>query len=581
MRLTLAAGLLAGGASLAEALDLPVKNINGRECFYYTVGQGETLYAISQKLGIGRSEIVKYNPSSEDGVHAGEQLFFPVDEYGSKYGVSTSTVYHEVKKGETLYGLAHKYNVSSESIAALNPEVVDGLKAGQVVKIPIQGASKPAEECDDSWRASNRAAAKEETYITPPEGRDPEQRELTPVNPAIGVIVDDAEEEDVTKADDPRSNWGTPVDVSERGDSATIAIIMPFMLDESKMSRASALTTDFYRGFLIAADTMSATMPQHVTMLVYDTRNSTDRLRNYLSLEKRLPKADVIIAPDNAEHLGIIAEYAEKYNVPVLNNFVVKDTAYYSNPNILQANIESRELTDRAIKEYVDICVRDGFTPIILSAPDGRNDKQSFVDEFIVALTAEGILPRTFEYGTAPTVDALVEALGEPTAESRFLFIPNGASLNEFNKLSPALERFNDRVLGVGARMRLVGYPEWTTFRAEAADAMHNLDTTIYSRFFGDAGSYESAGVTDAFRHWYGAAPLEGVPSQALMGFDTGCFVFDNIARGNRLGENPSSWRGVQTTYTFGRSEGHAGLMNTAVYIVRFLPGGVYDVAVL
>lgn len=44
---------------------------------------------------------------------------------------------HHVKEGHTLYGISKAYGVSVEEIERLNPEVKDGLKAGQVIGIPV------------------------------------------------------------------------------------------------------------------------------------------------------------------------------------------------------------------------------------------------------------------------------------------------------------------------------------------------------------------------------------------------------------------------------------------------------------
>lgn len=44
---------------------------------------------------------------------------------------------HHVKSGETLYSISTTYQVSIEEIEQLNPEVKDGLMAGQVIGIPV------------------------------------------------------------------------------------------------------------------------------------------------------------------------------------------------------------------------------------------------------------------------------------------------------------------------------------------------------------------------------------------------------------------------------------------------------------
>ncbi len=45
---------------------------------------------------------------------------------------------HQVKAGQTLYGIAEAYNVTLEEIQTLNPEVKDGLQAGHVLGIPVR-----------------------------------------------------------------------------------------------------------------------------------------------------------------------------------------------------------------------------------------------------------------------------------------------------------------------------------------------------------------------------------------------------------------------------------------------------------
>ncbi|MDE5836801.1 MAG: LysM peptidoglycan-binding domain-containing protein, partial [Paramuribaculum sp.] len=77
---------------------LPVKMVNGLSYHYYTVESKETIYSICRKLDISQEELVRLNPSVEDGLKSGQTLYFPM-----KLNNVTSRV-HTVKKKETLYG---------------------------------------------------------------------------------------------------------------------------------------------------------------------------------------------------------------------------------------------------------------------------------------------------------------------------------------------------------------------------------------------------------------------------------------------------------------------------------------------
>lgn len=71
---------------------------------------------------------------------------------------------HRVVEGETLFGIARKYGVTTAQIRALNPELVPGeLAAGTVLRLPA-GARAPAA---DSARTETRRRASVETEAAP------------------------------------------------------------------------------------------------------------------------------------------------------------------------------------------------------------------------------------------------------------------------------------------------------------------------------------------------------------------------------------------------------------------------------
>ena len=51
---------------------------------------------------------------------------------------------HTVQPKETLYGLSKLYNVSEDDIRRNNPQTAEGLRSGQVLKIPIKGGANSA-----------------------------------------------------------------------------------------------------------------------------------------------------------------------------------------------------------------------------------------------------------------------------------------------------------------------------------------------------------------------------------------------------------------------------------------------------
>lgn len=539
----------------AFALDLPVKDVNGRQCYYYTVSNGETVYGVAAKLGLTRSDIIKNNPSAADGLHRGMRLYFPVDEFqklAQSPAVATSDDYgtYTVAKGETLYGLSHKLDISADVLLALNPEATNGLRAGQVLRIPRKEVPAPVRE-------------------------DQIEHVVTPVNPPVVAVVEETE----TETDEPEAQ------VAEQAPRVTVVVMLPFMLNGGEeLTKAANQVTEFYRGLMIAADTM-AQAAARAEVLVYDTEGSLPRVQHLLKTEPRIASASIIVAPDDAAQLQAIADFAVDNNVQVINNFVVKDSLYLTNPALLLGNIPSQRLQEHAVNAFIE--QMRGFTPVILDYTPGRHDKQAFVDALRIALAAEGITPITVEFDGTLASQTLVDQLGTPIPGMRFAFIPTGGSLIEFNKFAPAVARYRQGIDELGGEVRLFGYPEWITFRSDARDYLHKLDTSIYSRFFADADATHTKVFEQDYHRWYGRPMAEGVPSQALLGFDTGCFIFNALNQNldNEvldLGKR-ANWRGLQNSFFFDRGDDgeDRGLENSAAFVVRYLPSQIIEAEVI
>ncbi|WP_282086399.1 amino acid ABC transporter substrate-binding protein [Aquimarina algiphila] len=94
----------------------------------HTVAKGENVYRIAKRYNTTPEAIYKINPTAKDGVKEGEILAIPIvddEEYKT----------HVVEKGDTVYNLSKKYNISTETFYLLNPEAKNGINIGQVLNV--------------------------------------------------------------------------------------------------------------------------------------------------------------------------------------------------------------------------------------------------------------------------------------------------------------------------------------------------------------------------------------------------------------------------------------------------------------
>ena len=98
----------------------------------YIVKKGDTLYGISNQFGESVIELASLNNIKGDNLQINQELLIP-----DNSGTNPNTMFfYTVKKGDTLYSIAKKYNTSVSEILKLNYMTDPSLTIGQVLRIP-------------------------------------------------------------------------------------------------------------------------------------------------------------------------------------------------------------------------------------------------------------------------------------------------------------------------------------------------------------------------------------------------------------------------------------------------------------
>lgn len=608
--------------SLQAAIkDLPVTTVQGQKYHYYDVTSKETVYSLCYKLGISKDELIRNNPAVADGLRSGMKLFFPVETAQASAASQTPSkvITHHVQKGETIFGIAHKYGVTTDDVIAQNPVLKDGLKAGQTITVKLPGAAEETvghieetasaslpQPAPKKTEIKGYVVKKKETFYSIAVSHGLSVAELEAANPGVNslregqvlnipVTVDDTAGDMARNNDTDKPNSkvtitdaapvipvvrdSVTIGAPEGGMAAvsgnefvttapvgqereiSVAVMLPFMLKEENPSKSAMRYTEFYKGFLLAVDSLRNNgAPIHVT--AYDTEGSVLNIKEALT-DSTFRRHDAIIAPDNASQLAILAEYGRNNNVKVFNTFLVKDDTYLTNPSMMQCNLPSALMYRKAADALME---RLSFsTPVFVSIKGVAGDKADFVETLKESLSARGKTYMEVE------VDGRLDVadLRALPSDGNYTFIPTSARQADLNKLMPGIIEWRDQA--VTPVVRMFGYPEWTTFRGETLENMHNLNTTVYSRFYTDEEAPRTADIDDRYKKWYGGRMENAIPRQGLLGFDTGMFIIPYLTRAN------GTYDGVQNGYFFTTSKDGAGAYNEALYFVNFRPGNVID----
>ena len=124
----LSSNMLSVGQKLLINDGTNVDNVNEN---YYIVKSGDTLYSIAKKYGLTVDELKKMNNLSSNTLSINQKLLVGND-------MSTDDNYdvYVVKSGDTLWGIASKYNTSVDKIKDINNLNSNNLSIGQKLLVP-------------------------------------------------------------------------------------------------------------------------------------------------------------------------------------------------------------------------------------------------------------------------------------------------------------------------------------------------------------------------------------------------------------------------------------------------------------
>ena len=119
---------------LGEAVVIALANYLGinyvpiTETDYYIVKKGDTLYGIANKYNITANELKSLNNLSSNSLSIGQVIKLPVNNIND-------SEYYVVKSGDTLYSIAKRFNLSVDKLKELNNLSGNLLSIGQKLKV--------------------------------------------------------------------------------------------------------------------------------------------------------------------------------------------------------------------------------------------------------------------------------------------------------------------------------------------------------------------------------------------------------------------------------------------------------------
>lgn len=474
------------------------EEIRGNEVFkIHIVEAGNTLYGLQKKYGVEIEAIIKENPSAEKGLSVGQRLYIPT-------GLSpTETKVHVVEKKETLYGISRVYGCSIDELIKLNPEVENGLKVGQELKVPDPNADEIEVEIDQevekesaedtvSYKVNftdsiiNYKVKKGETlysisrrFMVPVEKLvDENEIKRNKIKPGQVLIIplkkeriEKVEVRNIVEKDSiPQDTLGPVFKIKQK---YKVAVLLPLRLQENsealsgmydedtRLDQLTSISLDFLMGAQLALDSLE-NLGLNADVEIFDTRGDLEVLNDFLESEKAL-NLDLIIGPFYPNLVEQTAKWCEMREVRMLAVTKVPMKILKNNPYIYSV-VPSEMTLIAAMAKYIAVTHFDDNIFLIKGSDEETKNRNKLFTSVYNANKSEGANEiKSMGVGNSSGRE-LFNVIDEDTTTLFISLESNVKTIMNFVNTLNAAKNYSPRV--GKANVYLVGTQEWLDFEA-------------------------------------------------------------------------------------------------------------------
>ena len=612
------------GVKPDQVLKIPM--VEDKENFiYHTVEKGQTLYSISKKYQVEINDLIKLNPSVEDGLKVDMILKIAKKKEGkgkekdtqsdvinkekSKVSDKDGVVYHTVEKGQGINAILKKYHITIDDLYEANPELKSrGLRKDEKLIIPktkkknenksekiVTDKDKKKEETDKKKEETDKKKEETEKRRIELDEMKKEEADKEKIKEVVNekkqvtesiktdtittpVVVKDLSGKEEKLAPPDVKPCGT-FDYKSNAVPFKIAFLAPFYInlnlgytlkagrkkdEEPPIHPKSIKFLEFYQGFLLALDSLKSA-GFNAEILTYDTNKDSARLVAFAD-KKEFSELDLIIGPFFSTSLKQFSFFSAKKGVPLISPLSQSADFLNNNPYAFQVNATNTTQIDVAADFFSNSKDKN-----FIVVNTGREDEVAFINHFKAKIYEYVDVkfksdPARFKEIIYKEVgfNGLREALDKDL--DNIIFIP---SIREsflvavLNKLNAISEKNNITVLG---------FPSWASEDNIEQDYLFNLQYTYFTSLNVSYASDTVKKFVQKYREYFSSEPTK----YSFQGYDIGLYFGSALMKYGRSFPNcieadtTINKIGTQTEFNFKRTKESCGFENVKTYIIQF-----------
>lgn len=516
-----------------------IQTINNKKYYIHKIEKGQSLYSITKLYQIKLEELYAENPELKDGTKAGQEIKVPFSSSEIKTASSptlsqTQTtpnavaldtnryMIYRVTKGETVYAITKKFNLSAGYFEKLNPGSKNGLKEGQIIAI----------------------------------GERTKSISTKTITPKVDSVV--------------------PIKINfPKKTEYNLALILPFKLDivdqiipaniaKANMSfpQISSLAIDFYLGFKQAVDSLaSENFKLNIALYDLDDRDSLNMSSILSNIDNK--QTDFIFGPMYASGFKTLSLKAKEQNIPIVSPITQQNKFLYDNIFASKTNPSQFTMIE-SLADYILDSLKPKQAKVILNIASEKDQRESaFAKAFKQYYNEKS---RRLGYGLKDTIYSAkgigaIKSMYSPGIKNIIVSLSNNQVLvTDFTTQLAIFANKKD--------ITLCGWEETTLVDNIDQEYLNQLTYT-----FPSTNNITNTKAYQAIIPRYQAVQNTYPGKFYFIGFDIGMYYLKNLKQYGqdfifRLNELPSETNYLRFKFT--RPDNSTGFDNNGVYIFKY-----------
>ena len=418
---------------------------------------------------------------------------------------------YTVKKKDTIFGIANKYNLTLPELMDANPEMKkEGymLQKGATLFIPFgKDTAKGGTQTVANGNATKTSTVSSSTRVKQP----------NTVNVGVMLPLHDVD-----------------------GDGKRMV--------------------EYYRGILMACEKLKQ---QGISTNIHAWNVPIDADIRSTLVQDGANSCDLIFGPLYSKQVAPLAGFCKTYGIKMVIPFSITGDEVDRNKEVFQVYQAPESLNDASIKAFLNRF--KNVHPIFIDC----NDTTSRKGVFTFGLRKE-LEKRKITYSVT-NVNSSLEYFAKAFVPSKQnVVILNTGRSPQLTQVLNKLDEFSAKY--PGAVISLFGYTEWLMYAKYNLDRFYKYDTYIPSTFYYNANSAKVIDLERRYNMWFHQPMQVAMPRFALTGYDHAMFFIQGVNKAGKDFTGAASqvnYQPVQTPLHFVKTS-KGGYRNQILQLIHY-----------